>query len=560
MGRLVYHRFEAPTATSPFDDAILEVARTGSVEIVSPYIGVAYLERIISVAGEWRLISDVEEWLSSLSVRARPKAWGFIRENLGRIHHCSAIHAKAVIGQSLAMIGSANLTNTGILGRTEMGILLDEPPMLAEIKTWFDGLWVQTASPYIDETSAFIQWLDEEASRTPSRRQKVSLSAKNKRFRASLVKLQVAPSIQPEGKPLDLGVVAQSLVVEEQRHYDSLDQAIDAAIDALAVAGFSLGDAVAYVRRGFSEAGVREVFFGLVQHCANYNRSVFAEGTHNRLTLIDGRFVQSTRQSIENGLGPYDLFMLFVIQKLDFVTPKALPSEDSIENETGMSGREQVILVSELLDCGFLVLDDVPGELPRYLLSADFEWELRFQLFKQAHAAWIALKNISHKAVQDTKDTAEQDGVDSVSTSIDTIGLSGLDDDDQSGDELSWTEIRKEQELAKASHQADRERIDREWHEKVDRVLAHLLEKLSRGEHIRVSTTQGLAALLAGETGVGKLLIRKMLDSREGYPQVFRLTPVTGGGNPVVRINPSLDWDHLEGYPQTLAVCKRIVE
>lgn len=558
MRRLIYHRLDAPSATSPFDDAILEVARMGAVRIVSPYVGVAYLERIISVAGEWRLISDVEEWLSSLSVRARPKAWRFICENLEHIHHCPAIHAKAVIGQSLAMIGSANLTNTGILGRTEIGILFDEPSMLLEIGAWFDGLWGQTASPYIDETSAFIQWLDEEASRAPTRRQKVSLSAKNKRFRTSLVKLQAPPAVQVEGQPLNLVTIAQSLVVEEQRHYESLDQAIESAIDALASAGFSLGEAVAYVRRGFSDVGIREAYFGLLQHCANHSRSVFAEGTHNRLTFVDGRFIQSTRESIESGIRPYDLFMGFVTQHLDFEMPKPLPREDRIERETGFSGREQVILVSELLDCGFLILNDMPGELPRYLLSAEFEWEGRYQLFKQGHAVWVTSKNRSHGPIAASK-VVEAVEFDSVFTSIDTVTLSSFDDERDIGDDLSWSEIHKEQKLAKATHDADHNRINQEWHEKVDRVLAHLLGKLSGGEIVRVRNEQALADLLAQETGVGKLLIRKMLNSKHGYPQVFRLTLVNGGGHPVVAINPNLDWDHLDGYPQTLAACRRIV-
>lgn len=557
MGRLIYHRSDAPLATSPFDEAILEVARTGPVRIVSPYIGVAYLERVIAVSSEWHLISDVEEWLSSLSVRARPKAWGFIRENLARIHHCPAIHAKAVIGQSLAMIGSANLTSTGILGRTEMGILLDEPSILVEIGAWFDGLWGQTASPYIDETSAFIQWLDEEASRAPARRQKVSLSAKNKRFRASLVKLHVPSAVQAEGKPLDLGAVAQSLVVEEQRHYESLDQAIEAAIDALSPSGFSLGDAVAYIRRGFSEAGVREVFFGLLQHCANHSRSVFAEGTHNRMTFIAGRFIQSTRESIESAMRPYDLFMAFVIEHLDFKFPKPLPREDLIERETGFTGRDQVLLVSELLDCSFLLLNDIPGELPRFLLSKEFEWEGRYQLFKHAHSVWIALKNRSREPM-DVPVEAEEDEPDLISTSIDTTALSSFDDEGDIGDILSWSEIRKEQKLAKETHEAYLNRISQEWHEKVDRVLAHLLRKLSGGETIHVRNEQALADLLAHETGVGKRLIRKMLNSEQGYPQVFSLATVAGG-NYVVTIHPNLDWSHLEGYPQTLAVCRRIV-
>lgn len=80
MTTLLYH--STPSAISPFDEAVLKVAQSGDLRIVSPYIGVAYLERIIGFGNEWRLVSDVQEWLASLSVRARPRAWQFIRENI----------------------------------------------------------------------------------------------------------------------------------------------------------------------------------------------------------------------------------------------------------------------------------------------------------------------------------------------------------------------------------------------------------------------------------------------------------------------------------------------
>ncbi len=42
-------------------------------------------------------------------------------------------------------------------------ILLDNSLLIAEMGTWFDGLWVETSPPVVDEASAYIQWLDEEA-------------------------------------------------------------------------------------------------------------------------------------------------------------------------------------------------------------------------------------------------------------------------------------------------------------------------------------------------------------------------------------------------------------
>ena len=87
MGRLVYHnKLNSNGGVSPFDQAVLEVARTGAVDIVSPYVSISYLKRIINVSHEWRLVSDVEAWLRSLPIRSRPNALSFIRSNLDRIH------------------------------------------------------------------------------------------------------------------------------------------------------------------------------------------------------------------------------------------------------------------------------------------------------------------------------------------------------------------------------------------------------------------------------------------------------------------------------------------
>jgi len=161
---------------SPFDKAVVKVASSGTIQIVSPYIGVTYFSRIIQLSTSWRLITDIEAWLSSLSAQARPNAWQFIRENISLIHHCPAIHAKAVIGEKTAFFGSANLTTTGILARTELGIFVDDLEMVTELRNWFDGLWTQTYSPATDETDAYINWLDEAARRSPIHREKFSFS------------------------------------------------------------------------------------------------------------------------------------------------------------------------------------------------------------------------------------------------------------------------------------------------------------------------------------------------------------------------------------------------
>lgn len=530
MGRLVYHDLSGISGQfSPFDEAVLEVAKSGAVNIVSPYIGVDYLQRIIQVSNEWRLISDIEAWLSSLSIRARPKAWLFIRENLESIHHCPAIHAKAVISHKLAMFGSANLTNTGILSRTEMGILIDEPMMVTELGVWFDTLWHQTLPPIADETNAFVQWLDEESERTPARREKFSLSASSKKIRARLVKLQAPSRSEPDGSPLNLDSVAQTLVLQEQRHYDSLEEAIEVAINSLAKDKFTFNQVVVSVHQGFSSAGIREIYFALLQHCANHVRSVFAENTRNRLILTDGTFIQSARELISQALDPFDSFLANLIHHFDFIQYRDFPDEESIEQKTGFRGTDQVILISELLDCGLLELEDVAGHLPRYRFSEDFEWDGRYKLFAKAMHDWVAKKS-------------------SPSSKIEYSTSNNEDDNDFLFEERDSEQIPDK--ILKAAYA----RVEVERRKKIDKVLSNILSRLFSGEKLQV--TKALPIHLSQETGIGVRIVQLVLSGiGKDIPKVISPTHVSGIGK-IVSIHPNLDWKDLTDYPLTQNVCK----
>lgn len=256
MNNLLYHHAGSTGGLSPFDEAILRVAANGPVGIVSPYIGVPYLERIISLSGEWRLVSDVEAWLSSLSVRARVSAWGFIRKHVEHIHHYGSLHAKVIVGKGLAVMGSANLTRTGITARTEMGILLDDPSLVSELGDWFDMIWRGSSCPVMDETSAFVQWLDEQAAKSSARRERFILSGTGRRVRARLVRMQEAlkgrPYPVPVDTPLDLNRVAESVIAAQEVHYATLERTVEAAVEALSLHGpFGLRDVMARGPRRF---------------------------------------------------------------------------------------------------------------------------------------------------------------------------------------------------------------------------------------------------------------------------------------------------------------------
>ena len=124
MQRLLYHAPDNPNQESPFDRAIVQVVRGKEASIVSPYMGLQYLDRIVGLTSSWRLISDVLEWLSATPVKERSAVYEFLKLHNGLVHHYPAIHAKVVVSSVGAYTGSANLTDAGVLRRTEFGVLL----------------------------------------------------------------------------------------------------------------------------------------------------------------------------------------------------------------------------------------------------------------------------------------------------------------------------------------------------------------------------------------------------------------------------------------------------
>ena len=560
MAQLVYHDLSnTPGLSSPFDEAILKVSAFGTVSIVSPYIGVDYLQRIIHVSEAWRLISDVEAWLSSLSIRARPKAWQFIRENLDRIHHCPAIHAKVVVGQGLAMLGSANLTNAGILGRTEMGILIDDPELVAELNRWFDTLWTQTHPPTADETSAFIKWLDDDAKRSPARREKFSLSASGRKIRARLVKLSTPISNEIEGAGIHLEDIAQELITREQRHYESLVDALEAAINIFADTGFTLRHIVESICQEFPDSTVREIYFALLQYCANHVRSVFAENTRNRLILENGRFRQSSKESIHQALAPFDNFLEHLVHRFDFSGPRDMPHEDELLAITGIRIQDQTILISDLLDCGFLEIMDIAGQLPQYSLSDVFEWSGRYKLFAKALLEWKAKKN---RFEQRTEGSNQKDSDKSTNSEVLRVGISDVFGDSSiepffDVDKMSLSDfLRIENEKMQKAEKARIEKlaINRQnRHDGIDKILAHLLTRLLSAEGLL--PIQGLLLGLPAELGVNPKWVREVLRGVESdIPKVIVAT------KKAVSINPRLDWNDLADFPRTQSVCKSFLE
>ncbi len=142
MTRLIYHPFGTTTQNvSPLDEAIMGVVDSSSIKIACPYLGRIPIQRIINHSYEWQLITDVEELLRSQVGSDRDWFVGFLVSNITYIRHCPRLHAKTILTNQHALVGSANFTISGLTRRTEMMVSLSDPNVVEELRAWYYDLW-----------------------------------------------------------------------------------------------------------------------------------------------------------------------------------------------------------------------------------------------------------------------------------------------------------------------------------------------------------------------------------------------------------------------------------
>lgn len=186
--KLIYHK--DTNAISPFDKAIIELAENNGVSIVCPYIGMDYFNRIVSLAKDWQLITDMQEWLlSHLDMEARNEIKKFIVDNLSNIHHCRNVHAKVIIADDKAFVGSSNLTDSGIKKRIEMSVLIEQREKVNELKQWFQDLWSGTETVSREDLEQFMDSI-RLTSLPKITESKISLPSKPVSINAKLVNIE----------------------------------------------------------------------------------------------------------------------------------------------------------------------------------------------------------------------------------------------------------------------------------------------------------------------------------------------------------------------------------
>jgi hypothetical protein len=156
--KLIYHDINIHNQISQFDKEIVEIVKGQELLIVCPYIGLGYINRILNLSSNWKIITDIEEWIySHQNNNQRDLIREFIKCNSERIRHISLIHAKVIITEKKAFLGSSNLTESGICERIEMSVSFDDQDKINELKDWFGSLWSIGIIPQEQQIESFIK-------------------------------------------------------------------------------------------------------------------------------------------------------------------------------------------------------------------------------------------------------------------------------------------------------------------------------------------------------------------------------------------------------------------
>lgn len=147
MPSIIHHIVGAPAGeTSPFILRIHAIAKGSTLRIACPYIGLRVLRPIVERSKTWRLLTDTEELLRNQPTSQCAEWVAFFEKHPEKIRHCRGLHAKVVLGDSSALVGSANLTEAGLGKRHEMAVYSEEATMVGPLTEWFDSLWNQCPS------------------------------------------------------------------------------------------------------------------------------------------------------------------------------------------------------------------------------------------------------------------------------------------------------------------------------------------------------------------------------------------------------------------------------
>lgn len=543
MSTLLYHPPENPVEESPFDRAILELAIGRDVKIVSPYISLSYLERIIGVSQSWRLISDVLEWLSATPSRERNAVCRFLQHHEGLVHHYPAIHAKAVISPAAAYTGSANLTDAGVLRRTEFGVVLREKAQIDEIHQWFAALWAQTSPPSLAGVRELITWLNQLSAPAED-----TLSVKGaylesnaRKVRARLVKVlgehpvsmaarlaeshrAQIPSATAATSELSKKALQIRVPAKESEPFD-LEAAVSAFIEKHAALGFSFAELHSALMGLSSSLRVRDTYFAVLNHCASHPRSIFSEDALNRLVYRQGRFIQSSKEHLDEALAPLDVLLEWLFKCLSFSEQRPLPAATPTALAPRPPHAAYRLLVSELATGGFIHLEQGAR------LNDRASWSPRLRLLTRAHQAWessLAKHHLQRAAVLSAQEAAAIPSVENSSGTIEGLGRSDL---------LPLGAIRGEQDSSFVEQKNARTRML----ERLDILFEHLAQMYIRDGETLATSLPALVERLSKASTLKEGEVEQALSGSSPYIQSPFMALPTSSLRKRVRLFPLLE-------------------
>lgn len=153
---LVYHDFDDASSGSPFEETLARLSDDASLDIACPYLGRDILQSLTDRTGTWRLVTDVQEWFRSRPRECRKDTLEFLRSNPESIRDCRDLHAKVLVGNDAGIVGSANVTYSGLARNPEMAVLFEDMSEVDELGTWFDELWERTQPTDVKDLRTFL--------------------------------------------------------------------------------------------------------------------------------------------------------------------------------------------------------------------------------------------------------------------------------------------------------------------------------------------------------------------------------------------------------------------
>lgn len=221
MPNLIYHsKGGYDRAESPFDKAIRETTASKQVRIVCPYISPRYLKSVLGTTDDWQIVTDVEAWIGTFGGSTRDKIRELIATNREQIHDFPGVHAKVILSGESAVVGSANLTEKGVVGRTEMGVRFTDESKVDELNEWFARLWSESGPVDNDELDEFVEY----SSSTPTTHTEssTSLSSDAPRVRATF-----AEDTKPTTEDVDADEEAHETLVNRVQQAPSQEYATE---------------------------------------------------------------------------------------------------------------------------------------------------------------------------------------------------------------------------------------------------------------------------------------------------------------------------------------------